>query len=151
TGRDFNDRDTASSPAVIIINETIAKKQFGIENALGHRISFSDPRRNPQWMTIVGVVRDLAQFWAQPPNPEVYIPYLQYGPLVNSTKPFAAYMTLVARTDVDAASMTAAVKNAVWSVDRNLPISHVQTLQQAIGSATWQSRFSLLLVGVFSS
>jgi putative ABC transport system permease protein len=43
------------------------------------------------------------------------------------------------------------VKNAVWSVDHNLPLSHVQTLEHAIGNATWQSRFSLLLIGLFSA
>jgi putative ABC transport system permease protein len=46
--------------------------------------------------------------------------------------------------------LTRAVKAAVWNVDRNLPLSEVQTLDHAIGNATWQSRFSLLLVGIFS-
>jgi putative ABC transport system permease protein len=59
-------------------------------------------------------------------------------------------MTLVARTDIDAEAAAGAIKNAVWSVDRNLPLSQVQTLDHAIGNATWASRSSLLLVGIFS-
>ena len=47
-------------------------------------------------------------------------------------------------------SAAGAIKNAVWSVDRNLPLSQVQTLDHAIGNATWASRSSLLLVGIFS-
>ena len=57
-------------------------------------------------------------------------------------------MTLVVRTEIDAASLAGAVKSAVWSVDHNLPLSQVQTLENAVGNATWQSRFSLLLVGI---
>jgi putative ABC transport system permease protein len=60
-------------------------------------------------------------------------------------------MTLVVRTDIDAASVARAVKTATWNVDRNLPISHVETLEKTIGNATWQSRFSLLLTGIFSA
>ncbi len=60
-------------------------------------------------------------------------------------------MTLVVRTNIDPASLARAVKTAVWSVDRNLPVSHVETLENTIGNATWQSRFSLLLIGIFSA
>ena len=59
-------------------------------------------------------------------------------------------MTLVVRTNMDAASLARPVKNAIWSLDRNLPLSHTETLETAIGNATWQSRFSVLLIGIFS-
>jgi putative ABC transport system permease protein len=150
-GRDFTARDTASAPAVVIINETLARREFAKESPIGKRMTFSDPRKNPQWMTIVGVVHDVSQDWAEPTEPEIYVPYQQDPRLTTTLKPFAAYMTLVARTDLDAARMLDPIKNAVWSVDRNLPLSHVQTLQHAIGNATWESRFSLLLIGIFST
>jgi predicted permease len=150
-GRDFNDGDAASAPAVVIINEALAKRHFGNESALGHRLSFPDPRKSPQWMTIVGVVHDVAQSWGDPAEPEVYVSYWQDPRLTKTTQPFAAYMTLVVRTQVTAESALDSVKNAVWSVDRNLPLSHAQTLEHAIGNATWESRFTLLLVGIFSA
>ncbi len=150
-GRDFNDGDAANAPSVVIINEALAKRHFGNESALGHRISFPDPRKNPQWMTVVGVVHDVAQSWGDPAEPEIYVPYWQDPRLTKTTQPFAAYMTLVVRTQMNAEAALDSVKNAVWSVDRNLPLSHAQTLEHAIGNATWESRFSLLLVGIFSA
>ena len=60
-------------------------------------------------------------------------------------------MTLVVRTNIDPQSLARAIKTAVWSVDRNLPVSHVETLENTIGNATWQSRFSFQLVGLFSA
>jgi predicted permease len=150
-GRDFNDRDTAAAPLVAMVNQRLTELRFPNQNPIGRRICLSDPRRDPKWMTIVGVVRDLAQSWGTPPDAEVYTPYQQDPRLTASTKPFAAYMTLVARTAIDAAAATTTVRNAVWSVDPNLPLSHVQTLEHAIGNSTWQSRFSLILIGIFSA
>ena len=150
-GRDFNDRDTADAPPVVIINQKLAHLRFPGRDPIGQRISFTDPRREPKWRTIVGVVRDLAQSWGTAPDAEVYTPYFQDPRLTASPKYFAAYMTLVARTGIDAAAATSSVKNAVWSVDPTLPLSHVQTLEDAIRNSTWQSRFSLLLIGLFSA
>ena len=152
-GRDFTDRDTASAPPVMIVNETFARHEFPRENPLGKRVSLGDPRDTPKWMTIVGVVKDVKQgSWADPASDEMYIPFQQSGTFFFSGKgPHIAGMTLVVRTGLDAALLSQAVKNAVWSVDRNLPVSHVETLENAIGNATWQSRFSLMLIGLFST
>jgi putative ABC transport system permease protein len=62
-----------------------------------------------------------------------------------------SYISVVARTNADAAQLANAVRDAVWSVDRGLPVSHVETLESAIGTATWQWRFNLLLMGIFAS
>jgi putative ABC transport system permease protein len=104
-------------------------------------------------MTIVGVVKDVKQdSWADPAGDEIYVPFQQSGRFFyNGTDAHIAGMTLVARTGVDAASLARAVKSAVWSVDHNLPVSHVDTLENTIGNATWQARFSMLLIGMFSA
>jgi putative ABC transport system permease protein len=80
----------------------------------------------------------------------MYIPFQQSGNFYNGTDPHAAGMTLVVRTNLDAAALARAVKSSIWSLDRNLPLSHIETLETAIGDATWQSRFSVLLIGIFS-
>jgi len=147
-GRDFTDRDTAGVPDVVIVNETLARR---IGDPIGKRISFSDPGRNPEWATIVGVVGNVVQSWAEPARPEAYIPYLQNAPLRNAAQPFAAYMTLVARTRDDASRLIEPVKNAVWSIDRTLPLAHVQTVEHAVGNATWGPRFSLFVAATFSA
>jgi predicted permease len=152
-GRDFDNHDTENSPPVVIINETLAQREFPNDSPLGKRITLGDPRGAPKWMTIVGVVKDVKQgSWADAANDEMYIPFQQSGNFFFSgTGPHAAGMTLVVRTNIDPALLARAVKNAVWSVDHNLPLSHVETLENTIGDATWQSRFSLLLIGMFSA
>jgi predicted permease len=152
-GRDFDDHDTETAPQVIIINETLARREFLHENPLGKRITFGDGRRAPRWMTIVGVVKDVKQgSWTNSAADEIYVPFQQSGSFFYSgTGPHAAGMTLVVRTKIDPAPLARVVKNAVWSVDHNLPLSHVETLENTIGNATWQPRFSLLLIGIFSA
>jgi putative ABC transport system permease protein len=152
-GRDFDDHDTENSPLVMIINETLAQREFPRQSPVGKRITLGDPRGNPKWLTIVGVVKDVKQgSWTDAANDEMYIPFRQSGNFFFSgTGPHAAGMTLVVRTNIDPASLARAVKSAVWSVDHNLPVSHVETLENIVGNATWQSRFSLLLIGMFSA
>src|SRR4029077_4528682 len=59
-GRFFTESDNANAPPVVIVNEALAKKYWPNEDALGKRITFSDPRKpNPKWLTIVGIVRSI--------------------------------------------------------------------------------------------
>ena len=140
-----------SAPKVAIVNQAVARHFFPGEDPLGKRIALSGVRDHPQWITIVGVIANVKQdSWADEASNEVHIPFLQGDRVVNSPDPWMSTMTLVVRTDIDAEAAAGAIKNAVWSVDRNLPLSQVQTLDHAIGNATWASRSSLLLVGIFS-
>jgi predicted permease len=150
-GRDFTEHDDANTPRVAIINETIADHLFPNEDPLGKRIAFN-ARTDPQWMIIVGVIKDMKQdSWSEIPSNEVHIPFLQDDQFLNSSQSVRSAMTLVVRTNTNADAAIPSIKNAVWSVDRNLPLSQVQTLDHAIGNATWESRFSLLLTGLFST
>ncbi len=152
-GRDFTDRDAGHAPLVTMINETLAGREFeNSAHAIGKRITLDDPHKNPAWRTIVGVVKDLKQNnWSERPSDEVYIPFAQDTMFFDSTDSHFSSMTLVARTNLDAASLARPVKAAIWSLDRNLPLSHTETLESAIGDATWQSRFSVLLIGIFAA
>src|SRR5437667_7365386 len=58
-GRFFNDADTADSPQVVIINEALARKYFPKGDALNKRITFDDPRKDPKWITIEGIVSSI--------------------------------------------------------------------------------------------
>jgi predicted permease len=150
-GREFDDHDTASAPPVIIVNETLAKHQWPGESAIGKRIAAGEIRRNPEWRTVVGVIKDAKQSdWTSPADSEIYVPLWQTNSLLKDTHPWMAYISLVVRVDAEAGTATNAVRNAVWSADRNLPISQVATLEHAIGNVTWQWRFNLLLVGIFA-
>ena len=60
-------------------------------------------------------------------------------------------MTLVVRTSGEPLAFSKAVQNAAWSVDKNLPLSHVQTYDQIIADSVWRQRFNLMLVGLFAA
>jgi hypothetical protein len=57
-GRAFEERDTAEAPLVAVVSETLARKYFAGEDAVGKRVSMSSEGKGP-WMTVVGVVRDV--------------------------------------------------------------------------------------------
>jgi predicted permease len=150
-GRDFTDHDDANAPKVAIVNQALVRHLFPGQDPLGKRIALAGVRKNQEWISIVGVIADVKQeSWADEAGAEVHIPFLQGRQIVSSAHPWMSSMTLVARTGIDAERAEGAIKNAVWSVDRNLPLSQVETLDHAIGNATWAQRSSLLLVGIFS-
>jgi putative ABC transport system permease protein len=136
---------------VVIINEKLAKAFWPKGDAVGKRLTLDDPRKNPVWLTIVGVARNVTQWsWAAEPDYEVYLAFLQNKILLENMHPWSSYMSLVVRTSADPAGMTKAVQKAVWSIDKNLPLSRVQTYDQIIAGSVWQQRFNLLLVGLFA-
>ena len=150
-GRDFTDRDKQGAPAVVIVNEKLAARAWPNGDAVGKRLTLDDPRKSPVWLTVVGVVRNVKQWgWKDEPDNELYLAFLQNKDFLESTHPWLTAMTLVIRTTGDPLILSKAVQNAAWSVDKNLPLSHVQTYDQVIARAVWQERFNLLLVGLFA-
>lgn len=152
SGREFDDHDNAAAPLVAIVNETFAKQQWPHESAIGKRIAFAGGRGATKWMMIAGVSKDAKQSgWVEPAGNEVYIPLWQSSDHLSSTRPFLAYISIVARTNVDATTLSRAVQNTIWSIDASLPVSHIETLEEAIGKSTWQWRLNLLLIGIFAT
>ena len=150
SGRDFNDHDHLSSLPVVIINETLAKTAWPNENPIGRRITLDTT--HPVWKTIVGVIPDVKQSsWTGPLDNEVYIPFLQDPEFLSNQNPARAYVSIVLRSDKDAETMMPAVQRTIWSIDRDMPVSHLKTMRHAIGNALWQSRFNLMLIGIFSA
>ena len=150
-GRDFTDRDTVSAPPVVIVNDRLAKTFWPDGDALGKRLTFDDPRKDPVWITVVGVIKDVKQNdWASQPDNEYYVPFLQSKGFLDGAHPWVSYMTLVVRTAGDPLALSRAVQSTVWSIDRNLPLASVKTLEQVIAASVWQPRFNLLLVGLFA-
>lgn len=151
-GRDFNDRDVMDAPGVVIINETAARRHWAGEDPIGKRLTLGDPRTNPKWLTVVGVVKDVKQeAWTSEPSDEVYLPFLQSKSYVEETGRATSYMTIAIRTTTDPLTLTTAAQNAVWSLDKNLPVSNVASLEQVIADAVLQPRFNLLLIGIFAA
>jgi predicted permease len=154
-GRDFTERDTPDAPGVVIINETLARRHWPSEDPLGKRITLDDPRDNtraPQWLTVVGVVKDIKQnSWTDAPSNEIYLSFQQSRSFYASPSGRFTSMTLVVRTTVEPQSLAAAVKETVRGLDRGLPVSEVVSMEQVIADTLWQPRFNLQLIGLFAA
>jgi putative ABC transport system permease protein len=150
-GRDIAESDDLRTPGVIVINDYLARRYWPGEDAIGKRITFDAPEKNPTWLTVVGVVKNTVRnSWISPPEEEVFLPYLQSrAHLENPSAPFA-YFTLVIRTGVDPVDAAAAIRGAVHSLNKSVPVSEVQTMDQVVEEATGESRFYMVLLGVFA-
>ena len=139
-GRDITDSDTPNAPGAVVVNERLAKECWPGEDPIGKRITLDDKT----WLTVVGVVQNAKQGeWAATPGKELYLSYLQ--------SPAATYLTFVVRTGGDPATMAPALQSTVWSLDKNVTISEVQTMDQVVSDATAKPRFNLSLLGAFAS
>jgi putative ABC transport system permease protein len=141
-GRTFTDHDTSTSARVVLINETLARTFWPNENPLGHRITMKD-WGPPLTGEIVGVVGDIkGNALDATVGPMLYWPYTQFGQIFN---------TMVVRSEDDPLRLTAAVKDRIWSVDRDQPVSGVQTMDQILSDSVARRRLYVVLLGVFAS
>jgi putative ABC transport system permease protein len=142
-GRPFSERDTAQSPAVVIVNETMARRFWPGENPLGKRIRAIVPAQDVPWAEIVGITQD-TKHWGldRDSQAEAYYPHTQ------QTTP---RMTLVARTNSEPTQMAAAVRGQLRTLDQNLPVSKVRTMERLLAESLSVRRFNMLLMGVFAS
>ena len=139
-GRFLSEQDGAETLPVVIINETLKRRYFGNENPLGRRIKYSTDDR---WFTVVGVVADTRRAGLDAAvNPESYWPIAQ--------EPQDGSFFLIIRTAIDPLSLTNSMREAIWSVDRELPVANFRTLDQLIARSLAQRRFSLLLLSLFA-
>jgi predicted permease len=151
-GRAIAYNDDARAPGVVIISERAAAEYWPGEDPIGKRITFDDDKSDrPIWLTVIGVAANAKQSeMASEPDPEVYLAALQNRAYLTDGKPQRAYITLVVRTAGNPADMAPAVKQTVWSLNRNLPISDVLTMDQVVADANAQARFVMILLAVFA-
>lgn len=150
-GREIAAADSAAAPGVVIINEKAARLYWPNGDALGRQISFDDKSPVPGWLTVIGIVKNAKQGdWAAEPDPEVYLAALQNRDYMGNPGSHMAYITLVVRTTGDPAAFAPVIKNTVWSLDRNLPVSQVITMDAAVANANAEPRFEMLLLAVFA-
>jgi len=142
-GRAFTDADDADAPSVAVINEALAELYWPGEDPVGRRVTWNDPNdEDADWATIVGIVGNTRHAGLdEPPRVEAFQPYLQ-SPMT--------YMTLVVKSDLDVASLTAAVRSAVAEVDPQQPLSEVMTMERVLFDSLGSQRFNMYLLGVFA-
>jgi predicted permease len=136
-GRELSERDAASSEAVIVINETAARRLWPGEDAIGKIMRADRDRR------VVGVVSDVRHLaLEQGAGLEMYLPLRQSGDF--------ASVDLVVRTALPPAALASSVRAALEPIEPNLPANEFRTLQQLVDKAVSPRRFTVLLLGGFA-
>lgn len=143
-GRLFTEADDQKSTRVIIINKTLADRYFHGQNPIGHRLKWGPPESESPWLTIIGVVGDVKDFELEKDaRAHTYENYRQY--------PSLSDVRVVIRARNDLPSAISALQSAVHSLDPQLPITEIRTMDQVMTESTSQRRFYLILVIVFAA
>ncbi len=143
-GRDFNDLDVQGRQAVVIINETMARKYWGTLEVVGRRMSSSkDAKGNPEWAEIVGVVADVRDVVIQnEPEAEFFHPLFQTA--VDS------HFVLV-RTRADPNALANTISREIWKANPDQPVTHVSSVSAAIADSVGDQRLHTTLLGIFAA
>lgn len=139
-GRVFGDQDQAKTPAVLIINQTMAHRFWPNQDPLGKQIKF--PSDNSTG-TVIGVVGDAKHYWLEDEStPQIYGAYSQQPGL---------FATVVIRTSVEPLSLTESVRQAIWKVDADQPMWKIRTVEFLVSRSVADRKFLLALMGIFAS
>jgi putative ABC transport system permease protein len=147
-GRTFTDHDSATSPRVAVVNQTLAERYFPGQDPIGKRleIGFATP---PRWREIIGVVADVKIAGLDQSTPvQVYAALLQQPSLLPGVN---APMTVLARTAHDPAAMGGAIHAAILGVDRSQPVFAIQPMTAVVSQSVAQRRLSLVLLVFFAA
>ena len=141
-GRDFSWQDLPEAEQVIIINQAMADAYWPNEEALGKRIKLGRLDSPAPWLAVAGIVEDVREFDPlTAPLPTLYFPALQHP---------GAAQDWVVRTAQDPLSLAAAVRSAIWEIDKDLPVSRVRGMESVRAAATAPQRFNVVLMGLFA-
>src|SRR5215471_12635185 len=137
-GRDFSAADIATSPTVVVVNETMAQQFWKGEDPIGKRFKFFG---DPNYTTVVGVARDSKYNGvAEDPLPFMYEALKQ---------DYSAAGAFHVRTAGDASSLAAAVRQAIHEIDPTLSMFNVRTLEEQVDQSLRQQRMNVILLTTF--
>jgi macrolide transport system ATP-binding/permease protein len=146
-GRDFTAQDTAASPSIVIISESLARSLWpqmkDIGEALGKSLRVMTGPSETQ-CEVIGIAKDsknsIFSPLDAPPPPAIYRPFAQVYP------PMAS---LIVRTSGDPRDLIPVVRREVAALDQNLPPSNIQPLTENIRLALWSARTGVVVLGIF--
>lgn len=137
-GRLIEPSDGPGAPNVVVVSESVVRRQFPNDDPIGQQIEI--PLQHKIW-TIVGVVRDVKQFTlSDEPEPQLYVAAAQCP---------SAYMSIVVRASRPDPEVAAAVRDAIWSVDPEQPVSSVRTLDDLITEQNTLMRVTTQTISFF--
>src|SRR5262245_985003 len=142
-GRGFTSADTGDSTKVVVINETLARRIWPGEDPIGKRLKQGWPESQSPWREVVGVVADVKLNGVERDTPmQTYLPLVQEP---------ARSVGLVVRTVGDPLVEGDAVERAIHSIDKDLPVSAIRSMEQLLGISMAQRRLTLTLLLSFAA
>lgn len=142
-GRLFGREDDGKNLPVVLVNESFAARFFPSQDPIGRRIRIGRSNSQQPWHTIIGVVPDVTMYQVGDDDPQTWGFYV---PLSQSD---AQFMSLAVKTGGTATALAPVVRDAVQSIDTDLPLYWEQTLKQAVDGRTWFYRVFGTLFMVF--
>jgi putative ABC transport system permease protein len=153
-GRLFTDRDDASAPRVVVINEGLAKQYWSNGDALGQRISIGKgvgPEFNEPPREIIGVVGDVRnQGLGTKPDPIMYIPVVQVNDGITALNNKIIPVTFAIRTKLQPFSLSEDIQRELRTASGGLPVAHVRSMEQVRGESTSRNDFNMTLLTIFA-
>ncbi|MGH9935155.1 MAG: FtsX-like permease family protein, partial [Blastocatellia bacterium] len=152
-GRSFTERDTASSPLAIVVDEMTAQRFWPNQDPLGKRLAFELIMREngpplPRWREVVGVVGNVKHYGLRAESrQQIYVSYLQ-APYYN--RGILPQMSLILRGGGDRQSLVSAARSEVLALDRNLPVYDIRAMDRVLSNSVSRTRLSMWLMGAFA-
>jgi predicted permease len=138
-GREFTSHDDAQAAPIAIVNQALARRYWPNEDPIGKKIWLG---RRPQPNVVVGVLGDVKNIaLASEPQPEILLPFPQL--------PWAL-LNLTVRGTGDPHALVPAVRAQLLKIDKDQPITGVQTMEELLRAAGAQPRQTMLLLGIFA-
>jgi len=144
-GRDFTPDDRAGAPGVVVVSQTVARRLWPNQRAVGKRISMQDQPGPNDWLTVIGVVNDVVQDAQLSRHSTIYLPYLQ-----TSSAGFINQMTFVVRPQPAAGNVAPAMRGALRDVDPAVPAQALQTMDQSMMDTIAEPVFQMRLLATFA-
>lgn len=139
-GRVFDATDRADSPPVAIVNEALVRQHFGGDDPIGHRLQFG-PEESP-FVTVVGVVADVRQRGlASDAPPVIYA--------VDSQDGYGSMVAML-HTEGDPNSLVSSLRREVQTLDANVPLSEVATMDEVVAESLARPRFLTAVLALFA-
>jgi len=155
-GRDFTEADRADSPLVVIVNRTLAERYWPGQDPIGKRIHIGVKESPTPWMTVVGEIADIKQ---NSPDAEtvnqMYTPTNQFKASLAKFAPpdmlTGSYGSIVLRSQLPPEQMADSLRAVVRSIDPQLPVTHIQSMEQVVAEGQASRRFSTALISSFAA
>jgi predicted permease len=154
-GRTFTDDDNANSQLVVIVNHEFAEHYWPNQNPIGKRMHIGNPKSRAPWMTVVGEVADVKVYGPDAgATPEFYQPVAQldrdYGGPFSSNDIFGGSEHIVVRSALPPEQMENSMRAVVRSIDPQLPLTQVQTMEQVVSQSGAPRRFNTVVISGFA-